>query len=74
MATWGYRRKYGPPARNIPPQVGRVGSTPKPRKLRLASAVIAGARLKLERIKIGASLEGDRDHADINRDARVVRR
>ena len=71
MARWGYRRKDGPPARDIPPQVGRVGSTPKPRKLKLASAVIARARLKLERIKIGASLEGDRDHADINIEMRA---
>lgn len=49
MATWGYRRKYGPPARDIPLQVGRVGSTPKPRKLKLASAVIARARLGIAR-------------------------
>ena len=29
----------------MPPQVGNVGSTPRPRKLKLAPAVIAGCRL-----------------------------
>ena len=37
--------RLGPPARNIPPYVGSVGSLPRPRKLKLASAVIARCRL-----------------------------
>ena len=53
IAKCAGKRKYGPPARSIPPQVGRVGSTPRPRKLKLASAVIARAKLKLDRIRIG---------------------
>src|SRR6266508_4237273 len=44
----------------MPPQVGKVGSTPRPRKLKLASALIARAKLKLDRIKIGAKTLGKR--------------
>jgi hypothetical protein len=40
-ARCGWSCKSGLPARKLPPQMGTVGSLPRPRKLRTASAVIA---------------------------------
>ncbi len=42
----------------MPPQVGLVGATLKPRKISPASAVIARARLRLDRMGISANTLG----------------